>query len=182
MSSVYNTDVLPLKLDMLTGSFALLTLLLDVTAYQKRVRFWWTVNKSKHDVDKQSLGYGCADMLTDNGEATVVPKCSSHDADCKAAGFQNPFEHDWHNFDASNPSSIEHLSLVVETSEEQIVTWDADNVARTCFTFKLFKELTQFLMKLHAHALNNPGLLWFPLDMGKKDREKQLEELTPLSC
>jgi len=165
--SVSNT--VPLELDLLTGSFALSRLLLDVTAYQRRTRFWWSTNKSKCDVDKQSLGHGRAYMLNDSGEATVVPKCSSCDADCKAAGFDNPFECDWCNFDPCDPSAFECIALVVQTLEEQVIIWDSDDVARAYFTFKLFKEFTQFLMRLHTHALNNPDLLWFLLDMGKEN-------------
>lgn len=132
--------------NLITGSPTFCKALLDINSYKNNARFWWTAYDS--EPSRHGIGGPTESYLVDaTGGVTIIPSFESY---WKSSGFRNPFEYDWLNFDAADPTAVRYARIIKDALDEQLIIWGADENSEASLVYACVTEFANGLEVLIA--------------------------------
>lgn len=138
-------------------------LTIDLHCCRYRARSSWI---SSRETLISCIDTGCVTrevyLLTNSGVATLVPDYNSYTTTWKQAGYVNPFEFKWMDYDwnkaVDDALMMQYMELVLATLDEQAVLWYGKENS-DCPVYDAFIAFSDSLRRLYSYVYGDAEVL-----------------------
>ena len=134
-------------LNIINGDAALLRLTLELHYAQVVARSGWTVHPTRLITVE-----GVSEVVLVNGvnRDTVIPSYTAYGTTWRSAGYMNPFDVLWLDYDQQDRLAARYIQVVIGTLNEQLELWK-DDEAKLCPVYTHVERFVESLERLYSY-------------------------------